>query len=122
MMRNMTGGRPRKLDDTIYRDANIEKVKATHRAYYYRNHEQRKQAQRLRGARRRALQRAQINAYQRAHYHNQKHKDPLKARRQERERERRRRNRKSQAEGFHTDAEWVAIKAQYNDTCLCCSR
>jgi 5-methylcytosine-specific restriction endonuclease McrA len=106
----------------VYRDTNIEKVKAADRAYYYRNREQRKQAQRIRGAHRRALQRAQINAYQRAYYHTQKQNNPLKARRQERERERRRRNRKSQAEGFHTEAEWVAIKVYYNDTCLCCSR
>jgi 5-methylcytosine-specific restriction endonuclease McrA len=105
-----------------YREANIEKVRATHSAYYYRNREQRKQAQRIRGMRRRRLYREQINAYQRAYYQAQKQIHPVKTRRQERERERRRRNRKSQAEGFHTETEWTAIKANYNYTCLCCNR
>jgi 5-methylcytosine-specific restriction endonuclease McrA len=105
-----------------YREANIEKVKAAHRTYYYRNREGRKQAQRIRGARRRVLHRAQINAYQRAYYHGQKQSNPLKARRLERERERRRRNRKNQADGFHTEVEWEAIKSRYRFTCLCCNR
>jgi 5-methylcytosine-specific restriction endonuclease McrA len=105
-----------------YRETHPEKVKATNRAYYHRNREQRRQAQRVRNARRRAMYREQINAYQRAHYRTQKQANPEKARRQERERERRRRNRKLQAEGFHTETEWESLKAYYGYTCLCCKR
>jgi len=34
----------------------------------------------------------------------------------------RRRARKAQAEGSHTEAEWEALKARYNFTCLCCGK
>lgn len=34
----------------------------------------------------------------------------------------RRRVRKYQAEGSHTEAEWEALKAQHNYTCLCCGK
>jgi 5-methylcytosine-specific restriction endonuclease McrA len=39
-----------------------------------------------------------------------------------REQVRIRRNRKYQAEGFHTEAEWIMLKASYNYTCLCCGQ
>lgn len=107
---------------TTPREANPEKVKDTHRAYYERNREQRKQAQRVQNARRRATQSEQVREYHRAYYRKLKQSDHAKLRRWQRKHELLRRNRKNRAEGSHTEAEWETLKAHYNYTCLRCGK
>jgi 5-methylcytosine-specific restriction endonuclease McrA len=77
------------------RDANIERYRTIGRKAYANNVEKRRAYNRL---------------YRKAHPERN------------REQVRTRRNRKYKAEGSHTEAEWAALKAQYNYTCLCCRR
>ena len=105
-----------------YREANPEKVKDTQRTYYERNREHRKQAQRVRNARQRATQGQRVRAYHRAYYRELKLFEHTKLRRWQRKHELLRRSRKNQAEGSHTEAEWEALKDNYNYTCLRCSK
>jgi 5-methylcytosine-specific restriction endonuclease McrA len=105
-----------------YRESYPERVKDSQRAYYERNREQRQQAQRVRNARQRAAQGEQVRAYHRAYYRKLKQSDYEKLRRWQRNHELRRRNRKNHTEGSHTEAEWEALKAYYNYTCLRCGK
>jgi 5-methylcytosine-specific restriction endonuclease McrA len=77
------------------RDANIEHHRAIGRKAYANNLEKRRMYNRF---------------YHKAHPERM------------REQVRTRRNRKYQAEGFHTEAEWVMLKAKYNYTCLGCGQ
>src|SRR5262249_6352695 len=77
------------------RDANLEHHRAIGRKAYANNLEKR---------------RAYNRSYRQTH--------PERSREQVRTR----RNRKYQAEGFHTEAEWEALKAKYHHTCSRCGR
>jgi 5-methylcytosine-specific restriction endonuclease McrA len=77
------------------RDANLEHYRAIGRKAYANNREKR---------------RIYNRAYRKAHPERY------------REQVRTRRNRKYQAEGSHSEAEWEALKAKYNYTCLKCGR
>jgi 5-methylcytosine-specific restriction endonuclease McrA len=77
------------------RDANIEHHRAIGRKAYANNLEKRR-------------------IYN--HFYHKTHPERM------REQVRTRRNRKYQAEGFHTETEWVMLKAKYHYTCLHCGQ
>jgi 5-methylcytosine-specific restriction endonuclease McrA len=90
--------------------ANPEVRKAADRAYYITNREKRISYAR-------AYRKAhpdKIHYLNRSYYKRFPHKYIQS--------ENRRRARKANAEGSHTEAEWEALKAHYNYSCLCCGR
>jgi 5-methylcytosine-specific restriction endonuclease McrA len=105
--------------------ANRECINAERREYYAANPEPQRLADREYYLANRQKRLAYAEAYRAAHpdkvrANNQSYRsrfpDKLRAIAN------RRRARKAQAEGSHTEAEWEALKASYNYTCLCCRR
>ena len=108
-----------------WRQSNADKVQASLRLYRVRNREKINAAARTRrdanleyyraiGRASRARHREERNAASRAYFKT--HREKARAA------QNRRRARKLRAEGSHTQAEWEALKAQYDYTCLCCGR
>jgi 5-methylcytosine-specific restriction endonuclease McrA len=108
-----------------WRAANIAKVKASLQAYREANREKVAASARIRrnaniehnraiGRKSYANNREKRIAYNRTYFkaHPGLHAAKIRARR----------NLKYQAEGSHNETEWVALKAQYNYTCLRCGR
>ncbi len=93
-----------------YRTANRATVNATARARRAANTEYYRMIGRASLARHREQRNAASRAYGKAHPEWRAAKV------------RARRNRKYQAEGFHTDAEWEALKMRYDNCCLRCGR
>jgi 5-methylcytosine-specific restriction endonuclease McrA len=91
-----------------YREANREKVRADAKKRRDTNLEHHRAIGRKAYANNCEKRRAYNRAYRRAHPGVQSAQV------------RARRNRLYQAEGSHSEAEWEALKAQYNYTCLCC--
>ena len=93
-----------------YREKNRTKISAAARARYAANLEH----HRTIGRKAYAANREKRTAYSRAY--SKAHRDKVAAALN------RRRACKYQAEGTHTEAEWKALKARYDYTCLCCGR
>ena len=106
-----------------YRE-NIEQIKSQSKEYYLKNADRIKSQSKWQ---RTHSDRVNINS--RKHYwnnvvqHRTRKLDYQKANPEKmRANAARRRTRKTQAGGSYTVAEWQALKAKYNDTCLCCGR
>lgn len=124
----------------VYRTVNREKILAQKRLHWATNRDRINAKRRIRHASNPFHQRAADRAYYAANREKRlaysrayRAEHPDKVRSDNRnyyqqyrsrfyEYVNRRRARKAQAEGSHTEAEWEALKARYNFTCLCCGK
>jgi 5-methylcytosine-specific restriction endonuclease McrA len=93
-----------------YREQHRERLRAYDREHYLRNRERHNELIRVGYRKNPEKKKAQISAYLRA--------NPDKAA----AKSNRRRAKEHAASGSHSIAEWLALKAHYDYTCLCCGR
>lgn len=93
-----------------YRKKNREKMRAYDREHYLANRKHHNELLRQAYHKAPEKKRAQIQAYLKANPHKAAAKSN------------RRRAKEHAAQGSHTIAEWLALKARYDYTCLCCGR
>lgn len=96
--------------ERAWREKNREKMRAYDREHYLANRKHHNELIRQAYHKAPEKKRAQIQAYLKANPHKAAAKSN------------RRRAKEHAAQGSHTIAEWLALKARYDYTCLCCGR